>query len=232
MLAQPDDTTCGPTCLQAIYQYHGKRISLDHVIREVPRLPRGGTLGVLLAIDALRRGFAVTIYSYNLQIFDPTWEHLKTTELIAKLTAQKKVRRSPKRKHAIQAFVDFLELGGRVKFVPMSGALIRRYLNRGQPLIAGLSSTYLYQSAREYGPDDDSDDLRGEPMGHFVVLRGYDRASRQISIVDPLQSNPHSTSRRYTVGIERVMSSILLGVLTYDANLIVIKPDAEAGSHA
>lgn len=232
MLAQPDDTTCGPTCLHAVYRYFGRRIPLARVIAEVPQLAKGGTLGVLLATDALRRGFAVTIYSYNLQVFDPTWQQLTATALIAKLEAQEKVRRSRKRRRVIRAYIDFLRLGGRVKFEPMSGALIRRYLSQNQPIIAGLSSTYLYQSAREWGPDDEPDDLRGEPMGHFVVLSGYDRPSRQISIADPLQSNPHSPSRRYTIGIDRVMSSILLGVLTYDANLIVMEPPASDPAHA
>lgn len=233
MCAQPDDITCGPTCLHAVYRYYGQRVSLARVIKEVPKLATGGTLGVLLATDALRRGFDVSIYSYNLQIFDPTWERLSVEALIAKLEAQEKVRRTRKRKMAIRAYIDFLRLGGRVKFEPMSGALIRRHLQQNHPIIAGLSATYLYQSAREWGPDDEPDDLRGEPMGHFVVLHGYDRPSRQISIADPLQSNPHSSTRRYTVGIERVMSSILLGVLTYDANLIVMRPPpVTSPSHA
>jgi hypothetical protein len=228
MLAQPDNSTCGPTCLHAVYRYFDQDISLSRMIREVPKLADGGTLGVLLASHAVKRGFTVTVYSYNLQIFDPTWESFSTADLIEKLEAQEKVRRSPKRKLAIRAYVDFLRLGGRVKFAPMSGALIRRYLRQNYPIIAGLSSTYLYQSAREWGPHDDPDDLRGDPMGHFVVLHGYDQVSRQISIADPLQSNPHSASRHYQIGIERVMSSILLGVLTYDANLIVLKPPAHA----
>jgi hypothetical protein len=72
MLAQPDDTTCGPTCLHAIYRYHGREVPLRQLIDEVPKLETGGTLGVLLALDALNRGYQATIYSYNLQIFDPT----------------------------------------------------------------------------------------------------------------------------------------------------------------
>ena len=33
MLAQPDDTTCGPTCLQAVYRYWGKKAGLPEDIR-------------------------------------------------------------------------------------------------------------------------------------------------------------------------------------------------------
>lgn len=224
ILPQPDDTTCGPTCLHAIYRYFGREVPLPQLIRSVPRLPTGGTLGVLLAIDALRRGYRATIHSYNLQVFDPTWFQLPPTQLAAKLTAQQKVRRSEKLKLASAAYVEFLELGGQLHFEPISGALIRRQLNRDLPILAGLSSTYLYQAMREHGPEDEDDDLRGNPSGHFVVLCGYDRKARLVEIADPLESNPHSPTRRYAIDINRVMSSILLGVLTYDANLIILEP--------
>jgi len=224
MLAQPDDTTCGPTCLHAIYRYIGEEVSLLKLIKEVPKLADGGTLGVLLATDALNRGFRAKIYCYNLQIFDPTWFTLGKKALIEKLTAMERVRRSPKRKLAIRAYIEFLRLGGLVDFSPLSGALIRRYLNRDIPILTGLSASFLYQEMREYGPNDESDDLRGDPTGHFVVLHGYDRRTREVLITDPLQDNPHSPTRRYRIGVDRVLSSILLGVLTYDANLIIIEP--------
>ncbi|MCI0655805.1 MAG: cysteine peptidase family C39 domain-containing protein, partial [Acidobacteria bacterium] len=69
---QPDDTTCGPTCLHAVYRYHGDEIPLAQVIQEVPAEPGGGTHAVCLACHALRRGYRARIYTYNLQAFDPT----------------------------------------------------------------------------------------------------------------------------------------------------------------
>lgn len=228
-LPQPDDTTCGPTCLHAVYRYFGLDQSLSEVIDRVPRLPAGGTLGVMLANDALLHGFRVTIHSYNLRVFDPTWFELSPEALIEKLVAQKRARRSTKLRTACDAYITFLQRGGRLRFEPLSGALIRRYLLRDVPLLSGLSSTYLYRAMREYGPDDSDDDLRGDPTGHFVVLCGYDRKARLVAIADPLQSNPHSPTRRYDIDINRVLSSVMLGVLTYDANLIVIEP---VSSHA
>ena len=69
---QPDNTTCGPTCLHAVYRYYNDSISLQEVISEVSLLEEGGTLAVYLACHALRRGYKTTIFPYNLQIFDPT----------------------------------------------------------------------------------------------------------------------------------------------------------------
>jgi len=228
ILAQPDDFTCGPTCLHALYRFHGRELPLENVIRDVPKLENGGTLGVFLANDALRRGYRATIYTYNLQVFDPTWFGHAPVDLAAKLAAQARAKTSTRLRHACAAYIDFLELGGQVRFEVLSGRLIRKYLNRNLPILTGLSSTFLYQAIREFGPEDEDDDIRGTPAGHFVVLAGYDRKDREVLIADPLHSNPHSVTRRYAIDIDRVIASILLGVLTYDANLIIIEPPTDA----
>src|SRR5690606_10722822 len=72
--AQPDDVTCGPTCLQALYSYYKDEIPLKQLVREVKQLRNGGTLAVMLGNNALKRGYRATIYTYNLNVFDPSWE--------------------------------------------------------------------------------------------------------------------------------------------------------------
>ena len=222
MVAQPDDFTCGATCLQSIYRYHGDRIDLEDVIRDVEHLDEGGTLGVFLGCHALRRGYKVSLYSYNLQVFDPTWHSLSQDELAGRLAKQMAVKSQRKLKIASKAYMEFIELGGQIRFTELSPKLLRRHLTGNVPMIAGLSSTYLYQSAREYGPRGDYDDIRGVPGGHFVVLCGYDNESRDIRIADPYQTNPIGKGRFYDVGVNRLICSILLGILTYDANVLVI----------
>jgi len=103
-------------------------------------------------------------------------------------------------------------------------------LNKRVPILTGLSSTYLYGSMREYGENLDYDDLRGEPSGHFVVLNGYDKNRRTISVADPLHSNPLGEGPIYETEIDRLINAILLGIVTYDANLIVITPASEQRS--
>ncbi len=230
MLPQPDDTTCGPTCLHAVYRYLGHEVPLEEVIRRVPHLKTGGTFGVMLGRDALKRGFRVTLYTYNLLVFDPTWFRGPPVDLAAKLAAQARAKRSAKLKLVSRAYIDFLRRGGEIRFEPLRGSLIRRLLLENRPILTGLSSTYLYQAMREYGPDDVDDDIRGLPAGHFVVLCGYDRRRREVLVADPLESNPHSPTRRYSIDINHVLSSILLGVLTYDANLLIIDPAPGPGA--
>ncbi len=229
ILPQPDETSCGPTCLHSIYRHFGDELPLRDVIRETPSLGSGGTLLVFLASHALARGYSATIYTYNLQVFDPTWfegiEARGDLDLAEKLQTQAAAKKGARLATATKGYLNFLGRGGRIRFQDLSTGLIRKYLTRGIPILTGLSSTYLYRSPREFGPKDDFNDIRGEPSGHFVVLHGYDKGSRQVLIADPYPKNPYSAELLYyRVNIERVICAILLGIVTYDANLLIIEP--------
>ena len=227
ILPQPDDTTCGPTCLHAVYNYYNDTISLEAVIADTTKLENGGTLAVFLACSALRRGYQATIYTYNLQMFDPSWFSLPDINIAERLQRQTKVKQNKKLEHATQGYLEFLERGGKLRFTDLNTRLLRSIIRRKMPILTGLSSTYLYRSEREFGPRDDPDDIRGLPGGHFVILSGYHRQDRTILITDPYLKNPVAPGQLYPVNIDRVICAILLGVLTYDANLLVIHPRRE-----
>jgi len=228
ILPQPDDFTCGPTCLQAVYAYHGHVLPLRQMIEEVPRLAEGGTLAVLLGCHALRQGFRARLYTYDLQMFDPTWfspgAGPLAGKLAEKLAAQAAAKDKPKLQTATDAYLEFLQRGGEISMEDLTTGLIRNHLKRELPILTGLSATYLYRTAREHGPNFDPDDVRGSPAGHFVVLCGYDPASRSVLVADPLKPNPLGLRQPYLVNVDRVLCAILLGTLTYDANLLILQP--------
>ncbi|MGB5976700.1 MAG: C39 family peptidase, partial [Cyclobacteriaceae bacterium] len=206
--AQPDDTTCGPTCLHSVYLYNNDLVGLDEVIAEVEMLQEGGTLAVNLGCHALHRGYHTMLYTYDLNIFDPTWfvDGYPCVDLQDKLNRQLTYKKDPKFVYATKLYQEYLSLGGVVKYEELSGTLLRKYLKAGTPILTGLSATYLYNDAREI--DDDHDDLKGYPAGHFVVLSGYERASRMVHISDPLLSNPYS-NHQYTVHMSKLIGAIM-----------------------
>jgi hypothetical protein len=208
IMPQPDDATCGPTCLHAVYRYYGTDVPLEQVIDETAQLQEGGTLAVLLACHALARGFQATIYTYNVHVFDPTWFVPDARRLPEKLAAQMAAKDSPKLHTATEAYLEFLKRGGRIRMVDLTGSLIRKYLKRGAPILTGLSATYLYGAAREHGADSDPDDVRGLPAGHFVVLCGYDSESRGVLVADPLMPNPMAFRQHYVVNVDRVRARL------------------------
>lgn len=226
ILAQPDDSTCGPTALHAVYDYFGHKLELSEVIEQVHFLEDGGTLAVFLGLHALKNGFHARIHSYNLRVFDPSWDGLSSDALRKKLLAQTKHKDSKKLHAACLAYARFLKEGGEVRFDDPSPALLQSYFDAELPVLTGLSATYLYKSKRELsGSNGESiyDDLRGKPMGHFVVLCDMER--KQVRVADPYQDNPYSKDLYYHVPVGRLINSIMLGIVTYDANLLIISPD-------
>ncbi|TVQ61338.1 MAG: hypothetical protein EA378_08985 [Phycisphaerales bacterium] len=248
ILAQPDDETCGPTCLHAVYRYWGDDASLAEIIQSATSLNTAGvgrgTIASMLGAHALARGYRATLYTFNLHMFDPTWftrgGRSDPTELAAKLQAQALARPiTGERRETDQrfltttaAYLEFLRLGGQVRLRDLTSRLISGFIRAGRPVLTGVSATYLYRCAREFGPNDDYDDVRGAPAGHFVVLHGYEKKGRRVTIADPLSDNPGFETQRYTVKMSRLVPAIMLGVLSHDANLLVIEPPGEPGSAA
>ena len=222
--SQPDDVTCGPTCLHAIYRYLGDDIALPRVLDEVTMLPEGGTLEVFLANHALARGYRATLYSYNLHLFDPTWFAQPPERIAERLRLQAAAKDDEKLRVATAGYLEFLDRGGRLALEDLTPALIRRPLKRGLPVLAGLSATYLYRAMRERPEDCEDDDVAGEPAGHFVVLSGYDRTRREVLVADPFPDNPFAQQGHYSVDIRRLVGAVLLGIATYDASLLIIEP--------
>ena len=94
-------------------------------------------------------------------------------------------------------------------------------------MLTGLSSTYLYRQPRESGPTDRPDDIQGVPQGHFVVIAGWQPPER-AGFSSSIRTSRTATARRfsYWLGIDRVVAAILLGIVTHDANVLVIYKDA------
>jgi hypothetical protein len=228
MRHQPDETTCGPTCLHAVYDYYEDAIALEQVIDEIERIDNGGTYAPFLGAHALKRGYTATLYTWDLQIFDPTWFTGANASMVDRLTRQAELKSDHRVKVASRAYCQFIELGGSIRFRDLTAPFLRGILRRSVPMLAGLSSTYLYRMRREFGPDDKPDDVRGEPAGHFVVLSGYHRQNRLVRVSDPYRSNPVSSEVHYWVNINRLISSVLLGNLTFDANVLLITPRSGA----
>jgi hypothetical protein len=225
--AQPDEVTCGPTCLHALYKYYRDEIGLKEVIQQVKSLKHGGTLAVMLGNHALKRGYKAHIHSYNLNVFDPSWFNMptSTTKLITNLKRQMRYKfKAKKLLVASRAYVKFLEAGGKVYQKELNADLIKSYLSQSKPILTGLSATYLYGTPREMSSTGKFNSTKGEPAGHFVIINGYDEATQTVYIADPMNPNPLK-SQYYSVSFDRLINSILLGIVTYDANLLIIEPN-------
>lgn len=209
-----------------MYGHHGDDVPVDELVGSIRSASGGGTLAVHLANDALTRGYRATIHTWNVQVFDPTWfaGGAARLDLRRPLAAQRARKRDPRVAEATEGYLRFLELGGEIRFDRLDARSTAALVRRRAPLIAGLSATYLYDCSRELGATVMvDDDLGGEPQGHFVVLTGHDEVAGTIQVADPLRPNPFSDGPHYDVDVELLFAAVLLGVVTYDANLLWIR---------
>ena len=218
---QPDDESCGITCLKSIYDYYSHPTSLDTLKHEIEHWQTGGTVAVNLARHALGHGFQAEIHTYNIKIFDPSWSSLEVKALSLKLRQRQRRIRSKKQKMVIGFYLDYLKKGGTLKFDDLDEDLLTRLFKERHPIICGLSATYLYRQMRETA-DCTEDDIVGQPVGHFVVVSGWDAHSRTVTINDPLRKNPISDTGTYKLPFTKFSNAVMLGILTYDENLLVI----------
>jgi len=225
VLRQPDDVSCGPTCLTQVLRYFGDERDFDAVAPYVDRNADGGTVGVNLGRAALALGYGATIYTYNLRVFDPTWAALEPDALRGKLVARAAaVADDPPLTRILDAYRAYLDAGGEVAFGDLDRALLVEHLAQGRPIVCGLSATHLYGTPREIAATNQPDDVAGEPAGHFVVIGGYlDRGARFV-VFDPYLNNPVAEGQRYEVTERRLLNAILLGDVTFDGVLLLVHP--------
>lgn len=219
---QPDDVSCGPTCLSKVLTSYGDTRSRADLEASVQRNADGGTLGVYLGQAAMRLGYPVTIYSYNLRVFDPTWSSLSPAALADKLRARARVVDEEKLRAAIEAYVSYLEDGGTIRFDDLDEDLLVSLVREDLPIVVGLSATYLFATPREDPITNAFDDVGGEPSGHFLVVCGYRHHGRTFVVSDPYQGLPMTSDGTYEVDARRLLNAILLGDVTYDGVLLVV----------
>src|SRR5688572_15838275 len=179
----------------------------------------------MLGNHALRRGYKAHIYTYNLTVFDPTWFSNSRKKMVQNLKRQiyfKHKRR--KLLTASKAYIKFLENGGELRYRELDENLIKGYLKKSVPVLTGLSATYLYGTPREIPQFNVYDSIKGEPAGHFVIITGYEEEKNSVYLADPMTPNPLGKGQVYNVSFPRLINSIMLGIITYDANLLVIEP--------
>ncbi len=224
MLPQPNDITCGPTSLHAVYSFFRRDYTLQHIIDSVSSLKDGGTLAVYLGMDAIRRGFKAVVHSYNLRLLDPSWSSLSGGEISRKLAMQKEYKGGKKFSEVSDAYLNFISAGGEISFQDLTSELLKNYIDKGFPVLSGLNATYLYEYSRERTLNNNKtvyDDIKGTAVGHFVVICGYTESC--FYIADPYRDNPFSDNHMYCVDYQRLLNAIMLGIITYDANLLVIE---------
>jgi len=199
--------TCGPSSLQQILAYYGIEMDLKKIMRNVKIYKGGFAFMSDLATYVKKLGFDSKIICYDASIVDPTWSELSKRKIIQKL-----VKRFKFEKNGIKKLIKFLKVNGKLEIRIPTKELILSYLKKKVPPIICLSSTILRGKSRRY--KGKYDDIKGNPIGHFLVISGYDNG--YFIVTDP---------SRISKGIYKVKEDkLLFSWFFWGGWLLIIKP--------
>ena len=171
-------STCGQTSLRAVLDYFGLKFSLSEILKGV-RLYKTGTYIEDMALFAKSLGFKTKIITFDPEFFDPTWANLPQKSLLRKYKRSMKFKRGRKRKR--EKILNYLKKGEKYSLQIPSRKLLFSYLKKKIPPILCIFSTILRKEKRR--KNSKLNDIAGKPMGHFVVLMGYE--NKKFIIMDP-----------------------------------------------
>jgi len=216
-------------CVQAsaaqIIGFYGVNRSLEEIKKEVPVYiskdgrPLGSSLGHI-ATYFLTLGFATTIHTVDIQIFDRTWGKLTKEEIIEKLIQRRKYIKHPIYKEEefdliFDGYISFLKSGGEISFPIITNKYIFNLLTKG-PIYAVINFQFL-NSAPKYAFENGQivrDDIKGDAGTHAVVISGF--KNNRYVIVDP--DNNHGGIRE--IEADHLLGSFYLAQIDYD-NLLI-----------
>jgi len=220
---------CAQASATEMLQFYGKNKSIDEVKKEVPVYvssdgkPLGTSLGHI-ASYFIRQGFATTIHTTDLQIFDRTWGNLSNIEIIGKLKERKKYISHPSYEQPefdviLDGYLQFLNIGGQINFPIITNNYIYELLSRG-PIFAVVNYQFLNSSPKttfniESGEIMDAD-LAGNTGTHSIVISGFHE--EKYIITDP----DYKYGGIREIDQDHLLGSIYLAETDYDNLLITL----------
>jgi hypothetical protein len=231
---QPTNTTCSPTALSIILEHYGMQLSPLDIEKMVPQCVNDkgekiGTIGQQLATWCLSNGFAVTMYTFDVQVIDQSWAKLDNDTLLQRLKLRKGGWVVPGMgeewtRQYTQSYIDFVESGGKLIIQPaVTSKLLYELLESG-PLLPCVSFSTLYGIGRSVNDGEDEsklDDVNGRAVNHSIVVYGNDESGNFL-IADPWQE-----PGLHTIDPERLIAAISTAQIECDNLLFQIHPEQE-----
>ena len=221
---------CMQTAAAQAISFFDPSVNVENVIQEVPvYVENGEKIGTSqghLAAYLAQIGYKTTMYIFDVELFDRSWQDLTPIEVLAGLRARQKYIPDnswlAKYHHIlVDGFELYVEAGGTFAFPSLSVGLLRDLLDSGPYLIL-LSSTYLNHAAKQgYNSKTDQyepDPIAGRSLNHAVTCAGY--KDSKFLIVDP--QPPQDIEPHRWIAQDHLIASIMVAQTESDNYLIKI----------
>jgi Peptidase_C39 like family len=224
---QPTNSSCSPTALSILLSHYDMDLTVDDISKQVPQVKNedgedSGTINQQLATYAISLGFSVSLYTFDCQIIDMSWQDLSISEIIDRLEAAKGGWIVPSlgkqwSEAYRQSYIDYLKAGGRLIIQPAVTTQLMYKLLEDGPILPCLCSNTLYGKGKSRSEDSTSsvlDDVNGRAFNHSVVVYGVDEQGNFL-IADPWYE-----PGLHTIEPERMVAAISTAQIECD-NLIL-----------
>ncbi len=172
-----------------------------------------GTWSPYIGIYAMKLGYNVEIFTYDVSLFDPTWFNLSNKSLIKKLKIAIKKIKDKDKKFGVRGYIDFLREGGKLTFKIPTKKILIKFLKKKIPPMAFVNSTAYYKRKRKDFKAGKRSEF-GEVGGHCIVISGYKNG--KFIVTDP---------NYFKGGIYEVPEDKLIFTWSnWGGELVVVKP--------
>lgn len=230
---QPTNTTCSPTALSILLEHYGKVLGPLEIEKMVPQCVNDkgekiGTIGQQLATWCISNGFAVTMYTFDVQVIDQSWSKLEKDTLLERMKLRKSGWVVPGMgdewtQQYAQSYIDFVEAGGKLIILPALSSKLMYELLRTGPFLPCVSFSTLYGVGRSSNTgeiESNLDDVNGRAVNHSIVVYGNDESGNFL-IADPWQK-----PGLHTIEPERLIAAISTAQIECDNLLFQIQPNS------
>jgi|GEM_PF-1924825 len=228
---QQKTSECMQTSATQLLSFFDPTVKLEDVIKAVPLyIENGEKIGTSpghLAAYFAQQGYKTTVYVFDVELFDRSWNDLSAPDVINKL--KKRAEYIPTnswltayKNILIDGWELFVKSGGGFIFPILSVGLLQKLLTKA-PYLLMVNSTYLnHQAKSSYDKSSDKmipDSLKGHSTTHAVICAGY--RDDKFLIVDP--DPPKGTNHHRWIEQDHLIASIMSAQTESDNLLIAIE---------
>ena len=201
------DSTCGPSCLVAIYESLGEKVDKQTILNELNISDSDYTYLPQIARHMLKRNLEIKLISPNSYVFSPEWAQLSREQVITELRDW--IVLNAKNEWLLTAIhsLFFLEEGGTVEITDLTTELLDSHLDAGWSLLCLVEPSWLW-GKRKIAKKAEYDSVRGNADGHFIVV--YDRTETEYIISDPYPTSLPGKEHTYQVDKARLITATYL----------------------
>jgi hypothetical protein len=221
---------CMQTATTQLLSFFDPKVKVENVIKEVPvYVENGEKIGTSpghLAAYLAQQGYKTTVYIFDVELFDPSWDGKPGDEIIKLLKERGDAVPTnswlAKYKHVlIDGWKLFVKSGGTFKQPSLSIKLLHDLLVN-HPFLLMVNSTYLnHTSKQKYDLATDKfikDAIIGRSLTHAVTCAGYKDGT--FLIVDP--DPPKGEEQHRWIKSDHLIASVMAAQTESDNLLMVI----------